>query len=95
MLGGRVELLNAAAATGSSDLWPGGWGAFIVWGTWNGATAKLQFSPDQGTTWIDVDGASLTVDGGGPFNLPPLKHRVAISGAGGSTSLSAALIGLV
>jgi hypothetical protein len=94
MIGGRVQLLDAAAATGAGDLWAGGRAAWLVWGTWDGATAKLQMTPDQGTTWIDVDGATATVDGGGPFDLPPLKHRVVISGAGVSTSLSSALFGM-
>lgn len=93
MQGGRADLLTAGAATGSAVGWTGGKAAFIVWGTWNGATVKLQMSPD-GTTWIDVDSTTLTANGGLPVETPTVQYRLFMSGAGGSTSLSASLIGL-
>jgi hypothetical protein len=34
-----------------------------VFGTWSSNTAKLQTTPDAGTTWIDYPGASFTADG--------------------------------
>lgn len=94
-IGGHLDLLAAAAATGTSMLWDGSSrAALFIWGTWDGATAKLQVTPDKGTTWIDVDGTSLTANGGVRVELPPLAVRVAISGAGASASLSATLRGL-
>lgn len=92
-------LIKAAAATGSAVDWTGGPGSLFVYGTWNGATVKLQASPDGGTTWIDVptDAAnssplSLTANGICNFVLGPCKLRAAISGAGGSTSLTARVL---
>lgn len=46
---------------------------FDVWGTFGSATVKPQYSPDNGTTWIDynidITGAtvSLTANGGIPM----------------------------
>ena len=71
--------------------WPGGIGQFIVEGTWNGATVKLQVSPDGGTTWLDVGSdVTLTAAGIGNFELggsSNFKIRADLSSAGGSTSL--------
>ena len=38
---------------------------FVVycWGTFSGNTAKLQVSPDNGSTWIDYPGATFTAAG--------------------------------
>ena len=33
---------------------------FSVWGTFGSATVKIQFSPDDGATWIDIPSASWT-----------------------------------
>ncbi|HAN97015.1 MAG TPA: hypothetical protein DCQ98_06075 [Planctomycetaceae bacterium] len=94
-----MKLLSNAAATGSAVDWYGGPGSLFVRGTWDGATAKLQASPDGGTTWIDVptDAANssplaLTANGIANFQLGPCKLRGAISGAGGSTSLTADVV---
>ena len=46
------------AANGTAQVCGGMW-AIYVWGTVSG-TAKLQVSPDNGTTWIDYPGASFT-----------------------------------
>lgn len=92
----REPLLAAAAATGAwRAISEGGVYNFVAWGTWNGATAQLQWSPDGGTTAIDIDAASLTANGG--WSGIPLARghaRCAISGAGGSTSISARLDGV-
>lgn len=32
---------------------------FAVWGTWGGATVAIEFSPDDGTTWV-ATGLSAT-----------------------------------
>jgi len=87
----KVALLAAAAVTGAAVAWLGGTGVFTAWGTWNGATVTLNYSPDGGTTWIACGTfTTLTANGGGLFNLPAgVQLQAAISGAGGSTSLSA------
>lgn len=87
-------LLTNAAATGTGVTIVRGTYTWSVYGTWNGATAQLQRSPDGGTTWVDVDGAAFSANGGAlNMALPAGKVRVAISGAGGSTSLSSTLEG--
>lgn len=83
-----VTLLTLAAVTGAAQDWPGGQGLWSVWGTWGGATAQLQYSPDSGTTWIDIDGVLLADNGGFILALPSDKLRVNIATPGGSTSLS-------
>jgi hypothetical protein len=84
-----VTLLSAAAATGSAVRTSGGRKAYFIYGTWDGATATLQWSPNGGTTWFSVAGSALTANG--TFTDLPLSDghcRVLISGAGGTTSLS-------
>ena len=89
-----VTLLTAASATGAGvAVKPGTYG-WVVWGTWDGATASLEFSPNGGTTWIDIEAATDQTANGGVFDLPlPGGHvRVAITGAG-TTSLNSVLLG--
>lgn len=62
----------------------------FVYGTWDGATMKLQFSPDNGTTWFDYTSGSFTANGfvsvtGGVG----LIWRVNLSNDGATTSLTA------
>ena len=85
---GRDTLLNHASATGAAVQWPGGRGVFTLpAGTISGATVKLQYSPDDGTTYLDVDRSGDTfvtftaVGGaGGLFELPPCLIKAAVSG---------------
>lgn len=87
-------LMSANSSTQAGVVVPHGKYNWLIWGTWNGATAQLQFSPDS-TTWISFDGFSLTVDGG--FNgilFGTGQARVLITGAGGSTSLTSKLLGV-
>ena len=61
----------------------------VAYGTWDGATLKIQASPDGGTTKIDITDASFTANG--LLNLEVrrgLTYYGNISSAGGSTSLS-------
>ena len=60
----------------------------IAYGTWNSATAKLQYSPDAGTTWIDVVDASFTADGLTRVFLCGGHLRGVVSGGGGSESVT-------
>lgn len=34
-----------------------------AYGTWGGGTLTLQYSPDNGSTWITIPGISLTANG--------------------------------
>ena len=54
---------------------------FLVAGTFDGATVKLQ--QKIGTDWVDVGSrTTLTTDGGGLFTTPVSNLRVNVSGAG-------------
>lgn len=35
----------------------------VAWGTFSATTVRLQVSPDQGTTWVNVTNASFTAAG--------------------------------
>lgn len=94
-------LFSARTTDGNSSAidWPGGRGVFAVFGTFNGATSKLQWSPDAGTTYIDVDASgdtyvTKTAAGQGGFELPGCKLRAVQSASGGSTSLTSTVAGL-
>jgi len=87
-----TQILTAATANGNSSqyYWDVGEGQVVVSGTFDGATAKLQFSPDNGTTWVDVGTAStFTAAGGAGFTLNACKVRVNISDADASTQINA------
>lgn len=79
-------LLSNGSATGSAVRWRGGRGVFTVYSaTFSGATIKLQWSPDFGATWLDVDRSgdtyvTLTATGAGIFELPPCQIRANVSG---------------
>lgn len=67
---------------------------FIVycWGTFSSNTAKLQVSPDNGTTWIDYPGASFTAAGMfGPIYLGA-QQAVRCSNTGGSINMTLATV---
>lgn len=94
-------LFSARTTDGNSNAidWPGGRGVFAVFGTPNGATVKLQWSPDGGTTWLDVDRSgdtyvTLSAAGAGGFELPACKLRANQASSGGSTSLTATVGGV-
>lgn len=86
-----ATILNAATANGSSTPveWTGGTGTFWGWGTFGGALVALEASPD-GVHWFPVGSAvSFAADGIGGFALGPCKLRATVSGATGTTSVSA------
>jgi hypothetical protein len=68
---------------------------FFAWGTWDGATMTLEFSPDDGTTWVACGAnTTLTADGAGWALVPNrVQLRATVSSAGASTSLSADMMG--
>lgn len=77
-------------ANGNSDSfnWGGGDGVAYVQGTWNGATAKIQISPD-GSTWHDLGtDATFTADGVVGFSLAVGTYmRLNVASGGGSESI--------
>lgn len=62
--------------------------SFVAYGTFDGATVQLQFSPDDGTTFISIGtDATLTASGGTNFCVAwPIY--VNVSGGGGSLSVT-------
>ena len=73
--------------------WPGGVGQFMAEGTWDGATCKMQVSPDDGTTWIDVGSdVTLTADGIANFELGACDIRADLSSVG-TTSIDCWMTG--
>lgn len=85
-LDASYPMLTNAAATGDAIDWPGGRGNFSVYaGTFSGATVKLSWSPDGGSTYLDVDASgdtfvTKTAVGSGNFDLPPCRLKATVSG---------------
>lgn len=93
-----IALVTSSAATGTWVSVPKGTYTWTAKGTFDGATAKLQYSTDGGTSYAtlySVSEADLddgeTATGYSYVALSSGHVRVAISGAGGSTSLSSDL----
>jgi hypothetical protein len=83
-----TKVLDAATATANSSSvnWMGGVGTIAASGTWDSATVKLQVSPDDGTTWLDVGTAStLSDDGCANFEFPPCDLRLVLTVTGTSS----------
>ena len=78
-----TQLFTAQTADGQSATlnWPGGFGTFVVAGTFNSTTTKLQMSPDGGTTWVNVGtDAIFTAAGIVNFQLPVCALRADLAG---------------
>lgn len=89
----KFTLLSAASATGSA-VNPTQHAAydFDIYGTWDGATATLQSRLKGDSTWLDEPGGTFTDDGTATLQANSVREfRVAISSAGGSTSLTATM----
>ena len=93
------SLLDDAAATGSPVRWRGGAGVFSVYaGAFGGATVALQWSPDDGVTWLPADQGgdkyvTLTSAGAGGFELGDVLIRANVSG-GSPSGLYARVFGM-
>ena len=83
-----IILLEDAAVTGSPIQWGGGDGSLQVFGTFDGATVSIQASLDGGTTYSTLVNGDLTESSIVNIALVSCLIKAAISGAGGSTSIS-------
>lgn len=76
------------------SLQPSGTYLFRFFGTWDGVTANLQYSEDDGATWRDVSVAGLktiTVDMTDPVSIvvaADAKWQLELDTPGASTDLS-------
>lgn len=72
-------------ADGSSPTakWVGGEGYFNLFGSsFGGGTGTLEYSFDQGTTWVPMGvDTTVTSNGGGEFSQAPCDIRVTLSGS--------------
>lgn len=83
----RKILFTGQTTDGSSTAinWRGGKGLFDAWGTFGNGTVKLQYSPDEGTTYFDDPNASFTSNGNVIFELPKdALIRANLSGSSGA-----------
>ena len=84
-----------ATSTAYPFMFPNKRGQFCAYGTWNGATMTLYYSPDGGTTYIIAkdslgNNIALTADGSVIIDAPVGElMRCILSNDGASTSLSA------
>lgn len=97
----RYTLLETATNTASGRVVPGVNGGDYVWyceGTWNGATATLQYLKLDGTTWANVKDSSnadvtLSADGSKSIGIAQgATLRVLITGT--ATSLNSVIAGI-
>ena len=95
------NLLNAATTNGAGEALEitntrrdkaNGSGSIAVWGSnFDGATVQIQVSPDN-VEWIDVTDGAFTETGTKVMENYLPYVRANVSGAGGSTSVSASYI---
>ena len=84
-----ISLLVEDDDDGAAVDWYGGDGLFAVNGTWDGATASLEWRANSLADWIVLgDSVALEADGGVVFTLPNGQLRCAVADAG-TTSLTA------
>lgn len=91
----RLILLKEATANGSGEnlKWAGiGSGSLQVVGTWDGATVTVKGSMDGGVTFTAPTGSAFTSDVMTTFEMGEGLVNATVSGAGGSTNLSAYLV---
>lgn len=84
-----IDILSAAAnGDGAAVPAPDGSADYTltVWGTFNSATVKLQMTPDNGTTWVDVKDASFLAPG--TLVVRPAGWSLRGSVAGGTAGVS-------
>lgn len=89
----KVRLLTAVGAgvTGTAQTWDTPASAtFECWGAFGGTVVQLQRSPDGGTTWGDIVGASVTASGTSVegFSGIPMRSGTVRANTTGGTSPS-------
>lgn len=97
----KLLLLNQASALNPGDkgqMFSGGRALFIVWldgtvpgATYNGSNVTLQFSPDNGASWIPYGGAAFTSNGSALVYLLHGWRIRALIATAAPTGLNAAL----
>lgn len=75
-----VTVLSNAGATGSDVSWGGGRALVVILVGTGGATAALQLQGPNGTTYVSLPGASVTVDTCVTLDLPQGTYRGAVTG---------------
>ena len=84
-------LLSGATSSGTGVRLDGyGYFNWTVYGTFNGASAQLQWSPDAGVTYINIDGAALTANGI-HSDIPIDSGLIKVTVTGTATSISSLL----
>jgi len=90
----NVTLLSAGLATSAAQKVKRGRYKVSAYGTWDGASATLQTSPDNGTTWQTADaGTVFTANGSYGVWIADQLVRVLIANAG-TTSITVKLLAL-
>lgn len=76
----RFYTANENDGQTSSHKWRGGVGYVFLGGTFATATITLQYSPNEGTTWVSTSFTATAV-GAVRFDLPPGDIRLDQSGS--------------
>ncbi len=98
----KIVFFTARTTNGNSSAFPMAFpnreGQLNIFGTFDGSTVKLKYSPDGGSTYIvakDVFGndISFTANGGIPIKAPLGELLLCeVTSAGASTSINAELV---
>ena len=89
-------LLSNQTANGSGtavDITDGGFRLIRIYGTFDGATATLEYDFNGSGTWVADSAGAFTAADTSPITVKiGLQLRITVSGVGGSTNLNAELI---
>lgn len=75
-----ATVLSNAGATGSAVTWDGGKALVTILAGTGGATVALQILGPNGSTYVNLPGASVTVDTAVVIDLPAGTYRGAVTG---------------
>lgn len=91
---GMAKLFSSQAADADSNSidFQGGTLTMVVQKVSGTATVKAQLTPDEGTTWIDIDGMSLSASGTKSSALLP-RCKVRLNQSASSTPVINAWLG--
>ena len=86
-----AQTTNGSGATVSIN--DGGYRLLRIYGTFDGATATLEYDFNASGTWVADSAGAYTVADTSPLTVKTgLQIRITVSNAGASTSLNAELI---